>query len=200
MATPVIVVGGGLAGCEAALQLAGRGHPVRLLEMRPVVRTPAHQTDLLGELVCTNSFKSEDPANAHGQLKREMDRLGSLLLTSAREARVPAGSALAVDRDLFASAMTRAVARHPRIELVREEGTDLPDGPAIVATGPARGGEPRLLRRHRADRGEGVHRRIRGLRSRTFRRGRRLPQLSDEPGGVRSVHRRSARGRRLPGP
>jgi methylenetetrahydrofolate--tRNA-(uracil-5-)-methyltransferase len=134
--TPVVVVGGGLAGCEAALQLAGRGHPVRLVEMRPVGRTPAHQTELLGELVCTNSFKSEDPANAHGQLKREMDRLGSLLLTSARGARVPAGSALAVDRRLFASAMTRAVERHPLIELSREECTDLPDGPAIVATGP----------------------------------------------------------------
>jgi methylenetetrahydrofolate--tRNA-(uracil-5-)-methyltransferase len=90
------VVGGGLAGCEAALSLARRGHKVRLVEMRPTTSTPAHQTDRLGELVCTNSFKSEDPANAHGQLKREMDALGSLLLRSAGEARVPAGSALAV--------------------------------------------------------------------------------------------------------
>ncbi len=132
----MVVVGGGLAGCEAALQLAGRGHPVRLLELRPVGRTPAHRTELLGELVCTNSFKSEDPANAHGQLKREMDRLGSVLLASARGARVPAGSALAVDRELFASAMTLAINEHPRIELVRQECTDLPDDPAIVATGP----------------------------------------------------------------
>ena len=130
------VVGGGLAGCEAAVGLARRGWRVHLIEMRGVKGTPAHQTDALGELVCTNSFKSEDPANAHGQLKREMDRLGSLLLTSARGARVPAGSALAVDRRLFASAMTRAVERHPLIELSREEGSDLPDGPAIVATGP----------------------------------------------------------------
>ncbi len=79
----VTVVGGGLAGCEAALQIADRGHSVRLVEMRPVRRTPAHQTDRLAELVCTNSFKSEDPANAHAQLKREMGPLGSVLLASA---------------------------------------------------------------------------------------------------------------------
>lgn len=135
-AAPVTVVGGGLAGCEAALQLARRGHPVRLLEMRPVRATPAHQTDHLGELVCTNSFKSEDPANAHGQLKREMRALGSVLLASAERARVPAGSALAVDRLLFAQAMSQAVADHPLVEVVREEATGLPDGPAVVATGP----------------------------------------------------------------
>ncbi len=130
------IIGGGLAGCEAALSLAGRGHSVRLVEMRPVLSTPAHQTDRLGELVCTNSFKSEDPANAHGQLKREMEALGSLLLRVAGETRVPAGSALAVDRDLFSRGMTGAVADHPNIVLVREERTDLPDGPAIVASGP----------------------------------------------------------------
>jgi methylenetetrahydrofolate--tRNA-(uracil-5-)-methyltransferase len=130
------VVGGGLAGCEAALQLADRGHRVRVVEMRPVRSTPAHQTDGLGELVCTNSFKSEDPANAHGALKREMELLGSVLLRSAREARVPAGAALAVDRTLFSRAMTRAVESHDRIEVVREEVTSLPDGPAIIATGP----------------------------------------------------------------
>ena len=132
----VTVVGGGLAGCEAALQLARRGHPVRLLEMRPTRRTPAHQTDDLGELVCTNSFKSEDPANAHGQLKREMRALGSVLLASADRARVPAGSALAVDRALFARAMSEAVGSRAEIEVVREECTELPEGPAIVATGP----------------------------------------------------------------
>jgi methylenetetrahydrofolate--tRNA-(uracil-5-)-methyltransferase len=130
------VVGGGLAGCEAALSLARRGHRVRLVEMRPSTPTPAHQTDRLGELVCTNSFKSEDPANAHGQLKREMDSLGSLLLREAREAKVPAGSALAVDRDLFSKGMTAAVEDHPEIELVREERQALPKGPAIIATGP----------------------------------------------------------------
>jgi methylenetetrahydrofolate--tRNA-(uracil-5-)-methyltransferase len=132
----VEVIGGGLAGCEAALSLASRGHKVRVVEMRPASRTPAHQTDRLGELVCTNSFKSEDPANAHGQLKREMHALGSLLLEVARESRVPAGSALAVDRDLFSRGMTKAIATHPGIEVVREERRALPAGPAIVATGP----------------------------------------------------------------
>ncbi len=132
----VTVVGGGLAGCEAALQLARRGWRVRLHEMRPVRPTPAHQTDALGELVCTNSFKSEDPSNAHGELKREMEALGSVLLRAAAEARVPAGAALAVDRALFAQAMTAAVTSHSGIELVREEVTSLPEGPAIIATGP----------------------------------------------------------------
>jgi len=132
----VVVVGGGLAGCEAALQLAERGWRVRLVEMRPVRGTPAHQTDGLAELVCTNSFKSEDPAHAHGVLKREMRTLGSVLLASAANARVPAGSALAVDRHLFSQVMTRAVTDHPRIEIVREEVCELPAGPAIIATGP----------------------------------------------------------------
>lgn len=130
------VVGGGLAGCEAALQLAARGHKVRLLEMRPVRGTNAHQTDDLGELVCTNSFKSEDPSNAHGQLKREMRTLGSVLLTAADVSKVPAGSALAVDRGLFSAAMTAAIAAQPLIEVVREECTEIPDGPTILATGP----------------------------------------------------------------
>ena len=133
---PVTVVGGGLAGCEAALQLAARGHRVRLIEMRPVRSTPAHRTDRLGELVCTNSFKSEDPANAHGQLKREMRALGSVLLASADASKVPAGSALAVDRDLFAGAMSAAVAADSLVEVVREEVAELPGGPAVVATGP----------------------------------------------------------------
>ncbi|MBI4522060.1 MAG: methylenetetrahydrofolate--tRNA-(uracil(54)-C(5))-methyltransferase (FADH(2)-oxidizing) TrmFO [Gemmatimonadetes bacterium] len=136
MSEPVSVVGGGLAGCEAAWFLANRGHVVRLYEMRPVRRTPAHQTDLLAELVCTNSFKSEDPATAHGQLKREMACLGSLLLRCAAEARVPAGSALAVDREMFAGAMTTSVGAHPRIEIVRDEIVDIPAGPAVIATGP----------------------------------------------------------------
>jgi methylenetetrahydrofolate--tRNA-(uracil-5-)-methyltransferase len=129
-------VGGGLAGCEAAISLARAGHRVRLVEMRPVRSTPAHQTEGLGELVCTNSFKSEDPANAHGQLKREMAALGSVLLDAAVEARVPAGAALAVDRHLFSAAMSRRVEAEPGIEVVRDEVRTLPDGPAIVATGP----------------------------------------------------------------
>lgn len=133
---PVTVVGGGLAGCEAAVRLARAGHRVRLVEMRPERPTEAHRTDLLGELVCTNSFKSEAPENAHGQLKREMRALGSVLLASAEQARVPAGSALAVDRHLFAKAMTQAVESQPGIEVVREECTRLPDGPAVIATGP----------------------------------------------------------------
>ncbi len=135
--TPVVtVVGGGLAGCEAAVRLARHGHRVRLVEMRPVKATPAHRTKSLGELVCTNSFKSEDPANAHGQLKREMRALGSVLLASADRSRVSAGSALAVDRGLFATAMEDAVVSNPGIEVVREECTRLPDGPAVIATGP----------------------------------------------------------------
>lgn len=130
------VVGGGLAGCEAALALARAGRDVALIEMRPVRGTPAHQTDALGELVCTNSFKSELPKTAHGQLKREMRCLESALLAAADESRVPAGSALAVDRHLFASALTRIVESHPGIEVVREEATGIPEGPVVVATGP----------------------------------------------------------------
>ncbi len=145
MTEVIEVIGGGLAGCEAALSLAVsrpskarplRGHRVRLVEMRPAGTTPAHQTDRLGELVCTNSFKSEDPTNAHGQLKREMLALGSLLLQVAEETRVPAGSALAVDRDLFSAGMTSAISHHVAIDVVREERSALPSGPAILATGP----------------------------------------------------------------
>jgi methylenetetrahydrofolate--tRNA-(uracil-5-)-methyltransferase len=132
----VTVVGGGLAGCEAAIQLARRGHDVRLLEMRPLRPTPAHRSDALGELVCTNSFKSEDPSNAHGQLKREMQSLGSVLLDAAEESRVPAGAALAVDRTLFAASMTRRVESHPSIRVERTEVVSIPEGPAVVATGP----------------------------------------------------------------
>ncbi len=132
----VTVVGGGLAGCEAAVALARRGHQVRLIEMRPDRKTSAHQTGDLGELVCTNSFKSEDPANAHGQLKREMTALGSVLLRSAAVSRVPAGSALAVDREAFSQAMTMAVAAFDSITVDRRECTSLPEGPCVVATGP----------------------------------------------------------------
>src|SRR5512139_3636295 len=108
MARPMVdVVGGGLAGSEAAWQLAERGHAVRLHEMRPVRGTEAHKTDRLAELVCSNTFKSTEPTNAHGLLKEEMRVLGSLVLRSADEARVAAGSALAVDREVFAEAVTR---------------------------------------------------------------------------------------------
>ena len=114
----VAVVGGGLAGCEAALALARRDRRVTLYEMRPKRTTPAHRTDALGELVCTNSFKSEVPATAHGQLKREMRRLGSALLAAAEESQgARRSAALAVDRRLFAEALTEACAvpsRHHR--------------------------------------------------------------------------------------
>jgi methylenetetrahydrofolate--tRNA-(uracil-5-)-methyltransferase len=130
------VVGGGLAGCEAAWQLAERGHRVTLIEMRGVRSTPAHQTDDLAELVCTNSFKSEDVQNAHGLLKAEMRDLGSILLRAADSARVPAGQALAVDRTVFARLITEYIEGHPNITLERAELTDLPAGPAVIATGP----------------------------------------------------------------
>ena len=129
------VIGGGLAGSEAAWQLAERGHKVLLYEMRPVKTTPAHHTDKLAELVCSNTFKSTETTNAHGLLKAEMRLLGSMILECADEARVPAGSALAVDRDVFASAVTARIESHPNIEVVRGEATELA-GPCVVATGP----------------------------------------------------------------
>lgn len=130
------VIGGGLAGSEAAWQLAERGHSVDLHEMRPKVATPAHRTGNLGELVCSNSFKSEEPVNAHGLLKAEMRRMGSLLLRIADEVRVPAGAALAVDRELFARRLSQTIESHPGIRIVREKVRALPEGPAIIATGP----------------------------------------------------------------
>jgi methylenetetrahydrofolate--tRNA-(uracil-5-)-methyltransferase len=133
----VTVIGGGLAGCEAAWQVAERGGTVRLFEMRPVVRTPAHQTDRLAELVCSNSLKSESLEDASGLLKAEMRALGSLVLRCADGHRVPAGSALAVDRNGFAAEVTRAVSSHPRIQVIRQEVPELPpDRPIVVATGP----------------------------------------------------------------
>jgi len=135
-APPVDVVGGGLAGCECAWQLAERGMAVILHEMRPVRSTPAHKTGDLAELVCSNSLRSDDPLHAAGLLKREMEAFGSLIIAAAREAAVPAGSALAVDRDRFAAAVTGALRAHPRIEIRREEVTDFPPGDAVLATGP----------------------------------------------------------------
>ncbi|HEX9899839.1 MAG TPA: methylenetetrahydrofolate--tRNA-(uracil(54)-C(5))-methyltransferase (FADH(2)-oxidizing) TrmFO [Candidatus Methylomirabilis sp.] len=133
----VTIIGGGLAGCEAAWQAARRGCVVRLFEMRPAVRTPAHQTDRLAELVCSNSLKSESLEDASGLLKVEMRALGSLLLTCAEAHRVPAGSALAVDRERFAAAVTETISSHPLVQVLREEMPDLPEArPVIVATGP----------------------------------------------------------------
>ena len=129
------IAGGGLAGSEAAWQLAERGHRVVIHEMRPIRATPAHRSSLLAELVCSNTFKSTETSNAHGLLKAEMRALGSLILRAADEARVPGGSALAVDREVFAATVHRWVTGHPRIEVVRDEVTELPS-PGIVATGP----------------------------------------------------------------
>ena len=136
-ARPVHVIGGGLAGCECAFQLARRGVPVVLSEMRPVRSTPAHKTGDLAELVCSNSLRSDDPEHAAGLLKREMEAFGSLVISAAREASVPAGSALAVDRDRFAALVTAALGEHPLVELRREEVSELPPaGDVVVATGP----------------------------------------------------------------
>jgi methylenetetrahydrofolate--tRNA-(uracil-5-)-methyltransferase len=134
---PVVVVGGGLAGSEAAWQLAERGVPVVLYEMRPGRMTPAHKTDRLAELVCSNSLKSNAPGSASWLLKEELRRAGSLLLREANEAAVPGGAALAVDRERFAEAVTHAIERHPLIELRREELRAIPpEGLALIATGP----------------------------------------------------------------
>ncbi|HEX5580350.1 MAG TPA: methylenetetrahydrofolate--tRNA-(uracil(54)-C(5))-methyltransferase (FADH(2)-oxidizing) TrmFO [Gemmatimonadaceae bacterium] len=131
----VHIIGGGLAGSEAAWQLAERGVRVVLHEMRPVRSTPAHRTDRLAELVCSNTFKSTDTANAHGLLKAEMRELGSMILECADEARVAAGTALAVDRDVFSTAVSRRIGEHPLITVERDEVTELPS-PGIVASGP----------------------------------------------------------------
>jgi len=133
----ITVIGGGLAGVEAAWAAAGRRLDVRLVEMRPGSRTPAHQTSLLAELVCSNSLKSERLEDCSGLLKSEMRRLGSLVLAVAEEWRVPAGSALAVDRMGFAEGITARIAAHPRIAVVQEEARAVPpDRPCVVATGP----------------------------------------------------------------
>src|ERR1700687_5041650 len=132
----VTIVGAGLAGSECAWQLARRGHAVRLFEMRPRVSTAAHQTGQCAELVCSNSFRSDNPMNAVGLLKREMEALDSLVIASARSAAVPAGDALAMDRHVFADAVTAALAGRPEIELVREEVREVPrDGGVVLATG-----------------------------------------------------------------
>ena len=132
---PIHIVGGGLAGSEAAWQLAERGHEVVVHEMRPVRGTEAHRTDRLGELVCSNTFKSTETSNAHGLLKAEMRLLGSMILECADAARVPGGSALTVDRDVFSAAVQQRVTSHPRISVERGEVTELPS-PGIIATGP----------------------------------------------------------------
>lgn len=132
----VTVVGGGLAGCECACQLADRGIPVTLHEMRPQTASPAHHTASLAELVCSNSFKSTRPDSAAGLLKEELSRMGSVLVSCARAAAVPAGGALAVDRARFSRLVEEQVAARPSIEVVRGEVRDVPEGPCVIAAGP----------------------------------------------------------------
>ncbi len=133
----IVVVGGGLAGCEAAWQAASRGARVTLFEMRPVRGSPAHQGPDLAELVCSNSFRAAGLGNAVGLLKEEMRRLGSLVMRAAGETAVPAGRALAVDRTAFARRITAAIEAHPQIDLLREEVRGVPSSPVVVlATGP----------------------------------------------------------------
>lgn len=134
--TSVTVVGAGLAGSEAAWQLAQRGIQVRLYEMRPQVTTPAHETGHFAELVCSNSLGSVLETSAGGVLKMELERLDSLIIRTAKEHRVPAGGALAVDRELFAQAVTERLQNHPKIEIINEECTAIPEGVAVIATGP----------------------------------------------------------------
>lgn len=135
-ACKLTVVGGGLAGCEAAWQAAARGVHVRLFEMRPRRTTPAHRTGSLAELVCSNSMRSDKDETAVGTLKNELRAMGSLVMEIAEQCRVPAGNALAVDRKRFAEAMTNAIGSHPCIEIIREEVVEIPEGATILAPGP----------------------------------------------------------------
>lgn len=136
MMDKVTVVGAGLAGCEAAWQLVKRKIPVRLVEMRPKTSSPAHHSENFAELVCSNSLRSDSLNNAVGILKEEMRHLDSIIMESAKATRVPAGSALAVDRQAFSRRITEQLKQHPLIEVVQEEATQIPDGPCIIASGP----------------------------------------------------------------
>src|SRR5690606_11248332 len=134
--TDIIVIGGGLAGSEAAWQIAQTGLKVRLYEMRPAMPTGAHVGGDLGELVCSNSLGSNLPDRASGVLKSELRRLNSMLVECAEATAIPAGAALAVDREAFARLITERIAAHPNIELVREEMKEIPNTPVVVASGP----------------------------------------------------------------
>ncbi len=141
MPATIQIIGGGLAGCEAAWQAAERGCAVELYEMKPFKFSPAHESELLGELVCSNSLRSNAPDSAVGLLKEEMRRLNSLVIRAAEATAVPAGSALAVDRGHFAAHLTKVMEEHPRITVIRQEVTELPQtiqasSPVILATGP----------------------------------------------------------------
>ena len=136
MIPAVTVVGAGLAGCEAVWQLSRRGIPVRLMEMKPEKKSPAHVSEGFAELVCSNSLRSADPANAVGLLKEEMRQLDSLILRCADANRVEAGSALAVDRKGFERSVTEAISALENVEIVHGEVTEIPEGIVIFATGP----------------------------------------------------------------
>ncbi|WP_242219503.1 FADH(2)-oxidizing methylenetetrahydrofolate--tRNA-(uracil(54)-C(5))-methyltransferase TrmFO [Bacillus cereus group sp. BfR-BA-01380] len=137
MTTQVVnVIGAGLAGSEAAYQIAKRGVQVRLYEMRPVKQTPAHHTDKFAELVCSNSLRANTLTNAVGVIKEEMRRMDSVIIRAADECSVPAGGALAVDRHEFATKVTEYVKNHPNVTVVNEEITEIPEGPTVIATGP----------------------------------------------------------------
>jgi methylenetetrahydrofolate--tRNA-(uracil-5-)-methyltransferase len=164
----VTIVGGGFAGVEAAWAAARLGVPVRLYEMRPKRNTPAHKTGWLAELVCSNSFKSMLPTTPSGQLKWEMERLGSLVIPTAREFAVPAGEALAVDREAFAKAITARIELHPLIEVVREEVASHPTRPPADY----RHGTPDLRRARRRNRAPDGQTAPLLLRRRVAHRGR----------------------------
>lgn len=132
----VTIVGAGLAGCEAAWQLIKRNIPVKIIEMRPRVSSPAHHSDQFAELVCSNSLRSDSLQNAVGILKEEMRQFDSIIMKTAEETRVPAGSALAVDRDSFSKNITDLLSNHPLVEIVHEEVSSIPQGPVIIASGP----------------------------------------------------------------
>ncbi len=136
MKKTITVIGAGLAGSEASYQLAKRGFKVKLYEMRPKKLTPAHKTGLFAELVCSNSLRAAGLENAVGLLKEEMRMLDSLIIAAADQTKVPAGGALAVDRDLFSGLITKEIKNNPLIEVIEEELTEIPDGPVIIATGP----------------------------------------------------------------
>lgn len=132
----VLVIGAGLAGCEAAWQLVKRGVPVRIIDMKPGKMSPAHKSGSFAELVCSNSLRSDRMTNAVGLLKAEMRLMDSLIMTAAEKARVPAGGALAVDRDTFSGFITDTLLSHPLVTFEEKEITDIPDGNVIIATGP----------------------------------------------------------------
>ena len=132
----VTVIGAGLAGCEACWQLINRNIPVTLVEMRPTKMTPAHKSEKFAELVCSNSLRSNALNNAVGVMKEEMRRMNSLIMKVADETAVPAGSALAVDRESFSARITEIIKNHPLVEVLEAEGTEIPEGNVIVATGP----------------------------------------------------------------